>query len=231
MTPNRSTPDAGSSWLGRHRIALLAGTALAVVLASLLWTRPLPEGRFTAAGVGAPVVMHTSGGRLEVATVTATEAFSLDAPTKKLLGIDLGKTVSSVKARVVYRFHIEMAREWPIRIDGARAIVEAGEIKPTLPVAFDTATMETQTNSGWARFDKHQNLEQLERRLSPGLAERAEGYKGLALESARRSVGDFVRTWLMKEHARPGVTYQVEVVFPGEALPLKTTYRPGNAAP
>src|SRR4030095_11753539 len=118
------------------------------------------------------MVMHTSGGRLEVATVTGPQAFKLDAPPKSLLGVDVVKTVSHIQANVVYRYHIEMAKEWPIKVRGSTAIVEAAEIKPTLPVAFDSATMEKQTKSGWARFDKDENLDQLERSLSPQLEER-----------------------------------------------------------
>jgi hypothetical protein len=210
----------------RQRITLLISAAVIVALVWLLWPREKPTGRLTVATADVPVVMHTSGGRLEVATVTATEGFKLDAPPKSLLGVDMGKTISNVQTKVVYRFYIDMAKEWPIRIQGTTAIVEAAEIRPTLPVAFDTATMEKQTRSGWARFDKHENLEELERRMSPKLEERAYGYKGLALESARKSVGDFVRTWLIKEgHSQQGVPYQVQVFFPGEPVPYATPGR------
>jgi len=216
----------------RRRLALCVGVAAIVALGWLAWPKDKPTGRLTGATVDVPIVMHTSGGRLEVATVTATEAFKLDAPPKSLLGVDLGKTVSNVQARVVYRYHIEMAKEWPIKVRGTTAIVEAAEIKPTLPVAVDTATMEKQTTSGWARFDKYENLDQLERSLSPQLEERAYRYKGLALESARKSVADFVRTWLMKEKpAQQPATYQVVVVFPGEPSPLAATGSSNSLSP
>jgi hypothetical protein len=216
----------------RQRITLFLGAAVVVAPVWLFWPKEKPAGRLTVATAGVPVVMHTSGGRLEVATVTATEALKFDAPPKSLLGVDMGKTISNVQTKVVYRFYIEMTKEWPITIQGTTAIVEAAEIKPTLPVAFDTATMEKQTRSGWARFDKHDNLEELERRMSPKLEERAYGYKGLALESARKSVGDFVRTWLIKEgHSQQGVPYQVQVVFPGEPVPAATSGRSSSPSP
>lgn len=209
-----------------------AAAALVPLAAWLLWPKDKPAGRVTAASADVPVVMHTSGGRLEVATVTATEVFRLDAPPRTLLGIDLGSTVSQVRVKVVYRYHIEMAREWPIRLRGAAAVVEAGEVKPTLPVAFDTTTLEKETRSGWGRFDKHQNLDELERRMTPELDRRAQGYKALALEAARRSVGDFVRTWLVKERLRPaGTTTSVQVVFAGEPASAETTARPSSATP
>ena len=212
-------------------VATAAAAALLVLAGWVLWPKDKPQGRVSVTSADVPVVMHTSGGRLEVATVTATEIFRRDAPPSTFLGIDLGNTVSQVRVKVVYRYHIEMAREWPIRFRGAAAVVEAGEMKPTLPVAFDTATLEKETRSGWGRFDKHQNLDELERRMTPELDRRAEGYKSLALEAARRSVGDFVRTWLIKERLWPaGTTTSVQVVFPGEPAPAETTARPASAA-
>ena len=218
----------------RQRLASAIGALLfaALALTWLFWPKQKPTGQMIVATLDVPVVMHTSGGRLEVATVTAREAFTFDAPPKMLLGVDLGKTASHVQAQVVYRFHIEMAKEWPIRFLGTTAVVEAGEIEPTVPVAFDTSTMHKQTKSGWARFDKHENLDELERRMSPELEKRAHAYKGLALESARKSVGDFVRTWLVKEADwKEGAGYAVKVVFPGEPLPSETTNRPRPTAP
>jgi hypothetical protein len=223
-----------SSMNDRQRLVAIASVLLVAVLGTTLLLRSngRPGSRMTVATMDVPVVMHTSGGRLEVATVTATEVFKLDAPPKTLLGVDLGRTVSHVQASVVYRFHIEMAKEWPIRFFGTTAVVEAGQIKPTLPVAFDTSTVQKQTKSGWARFDKHENLDALERRMSSELEKRAHGYSGLALESARKSVGDFVRTWLIKEaHWKQGSDHSVQVVFPGEFPPSGTLARPPSTAP
>ena len=218
----------------RQRLTISIGALLVAVLGLiwLFWPKAKPSGSMTVATMDVPVVMHTSGGRLEVATVTATEGFKFDAPPKTLLGVDLGRTVSHVQTKVVYRFHIEMVKEWPIRFLGTTAVVEAGEIKPTLPVAFDTSTMQKQTKSGWARFDKHENLDELEHRMSPELEKRAHGYNGLALESARKSVGDFVRTWLVKEAQwKQGTDHAVQVVFPGEPVPSGTTTQPPPTAP
>jgi len=205
MTENKTTQTA----IG------VAALAVVIVLV-LLWPREKPPDPVKAALAGVPLVMHTSGGRLEVATVKVVEGFKLADP-KELLGISLGTTVSDVQVAVVYRYHIEMAKEWPIKLVGQTALVEAGEIKPQLPVAFDTRTMEKNTSSGWARFDKHDNLERLEKSLSPMLEARAPGYKKLAVEAARKSVSDFVTKWLLKYHPlEHGAIPRVEVVFPGE---------------
>ena len=211
-----------------------AGAALllaVIVVSAWLWPHERPTDKSTAASASVPLVMHTSGGRLEVATVTATEAFKLATP-KELLGIDLGTTVSQIQVPVVYRFYIEMTKEWPITPDGQSLIVQAGEIKPQLPVAFDTRTIEKHTTSGWARFNKAANLDKLERSLSPLLEARAPGYKQLATEAARKSVSDFVTTWLLKHHPLPdGTTRRVHVFFPGEAPTTQRVFNPNTAQP
>ena len=208
------------------RIVLVAIVAL-VTLGWLFWPSEKPAGTLSSASLDVPIVMHTAGGRLEVATITTTEAFQFDAPPKSFLGIDLGKTVSHAQVKVVYRYHIDMAKEWPVRFQGNAAVVEAGDIKPTLPVAFDTSTMHKDTRSGWARFDKHENLAELELRLSPELERRSHGYKALALPAARQTVAVFVQTWLSRQqHWHSLGIKEVKVVFPGDPPVSGVTLRP-----
>ncbi|MFM7625467.1 MAG: hypothetical protein ACKO7G_03180 [Gammaproteobacteria bacterium] len=168
-----------------------------------------------------PVVMRTKGGLLEVATVRALERFTRE-DSRDFWGIDLGTTVSQIQVPVTYRFHIEMAREWPIEIRGRTAIARAPAIKPSLPVAFDTTLMEKYTRAGWARFNKEENLAALERSMTPTLAERAAGdaYRGLAEDAARRTIAEFITTWLLKETDwKRDPLHKVVVLFPGEKPP------------
>lgn len=216
----------------RQPKAMVVAAAISALLATswTLWPQANPSAKISVASVDVPVVMHTDGGRLEVATVEVTESFIFEAAPRTFLGMDLGRTVSQVQVRVVYRFHIEMSKEWPIRFKESIAVVEAGEIKPTLPVAFDTETMVKVTSSGWGRFDKHENLAALELRMTPELKKRAAGYRTLAVDSARRSVGDFVRNWLIKNrHWQGGSAQSVQVYFPGETPPSGMTSQPTNA--
>ena len=109
-------------------------------------------------------------------------------------------------------------------------MVEAGEIKPTLPVAFETSTVQRDTRSGWARFDKHENLAALERRLSSELERRSLGYRTLALAPARQTVAAFVRTWLSSEqHWRSLQISEVKVLFPEDRAASGTAQPPSLA--
>jgi len=92
--------------------------------------------------------MPTAGGRFEVAAIRASEAFARSDPRLLLDLIDLGTTVSEVRVDATYRFHIGMARAWPLRIVGKTCPVRAGALRPTLPGAFDTATVERRTHRG-----------------------------------------------------------------------------------
>ena len=168
-----------------------------------------------------PVVMRTRGGLLEVATVRALERFTRE-DSRDFWGIDLGTTVSQIQVPVTYRFHIEMAREWPIEVRGLTAIARAPAIKPSLPVAFDTTLMEQYTRAGWARFNKEENLEALQRSMTPTLAARASGdaYRGLAEEAARKTIAEFITIWLLKETEwKRDPAHKVVVLFPDEARP------------
>lgn len=173
---------------------------------------------------GPVVVMRTPGGALEIATVKADERFTRNDP-KVLWGVDLGKTISQIQVTVTYRYHIEMAKEWPMTIQGKTCIIRAGPVMPALPVALDTTTMKKYTANGWARFNKNQNLASLERTLTPELQTRAQSnrYRQLATDAGRKTVAEFVTNWLLKEQSwKRDPEYQVLVVFPGEPLPLSS---------
>jgi hypothetical protein len=203
----------------------IGGFGLAVLLAvagSAFYLTPRlnPEVETTTTVVAdeVPVVMRTSGGLLEVATIRAHERFTRE-DAKEFWGIDLGKTVSHIQGPAFYRYHIELAPEWIVTIKDKTCFVVAPPIKPSLPVAFDTTSLQKYTSNGWARFNKNENLAVLERSITPLLAQRAvaPNYLRLATEPARETVKEFVTKWLVKEqHWKRDPTYTVQVAFHGE---------------
>lgn len=172
-----------------------------------------------------PLVIRTPGGLLEVATVRATERFSR-RDTKSFWGIDLGETVTEIQLQAIYRFHMPMAQRWPVQLRDGVAEVNAPAFQPSRPVAFDTASMQLWGRNGWARFNKEESLQILQRSLTQQLGERAQSphYRELATEAARRTVAEYVRTWLI-HHGQS--VQEVRVRFPGEAR----ASAPGTAKP
>lgn len=178
-----------------------------------------------------PVVMRTEGGLLEVATIKATERFTR-ADTKEFWGIPLGTTVSQIQVPVLYRYHIELARDWELSIQGKASVVRAPQLKPSLPVAFDTAALQKYSHSGWARFNSQENLATLERSITAELQARAQSdrYLQLATGAARLTVQEFVTRWLLKEQQwQRDPAYSVQVVFPEEPLPSQRAIQPSTA--
>jgi hypothetical protein len=205
----------------------LRPAALAALLAAVLAAGWLAHERFGPPGAaggragGIPVVMRSPGGLLEIATVTVHERFTR-TDTKAFWGLPLGTTVSIIQVPVTYRFHVEMAREWPIHLQGKTAIVRTGEVQPSLPVAIDTGQMEKYTQNGWARFNKDENLAQLEKSVTAELQNRARdpATRQLAMDAGRKTVREFVTTWLLKEQAwKRDAEHRVVVLFPGETAP------------
>lgn len=174
---------------------------------------------------GLPVVMATDGGRLEISSVTVYERFKR-ADALKLFGRDIPGTTADthLQLRVVYRYYIDMEKAWPLqRLEGGRWLVRAGAAKPSLPVAFDTRDLEVYTDKGWLRLGAQRNLTELLRTLSPELEARAKSaaYLQLATDAGRKTVGDFVRTWLLTAKQVPDAgKAKVVVLFPGEVPEL-----------
>lgn len=165
-------------------------------------------------------VMRTPGGVLEVARIKAYERITRKDPFKLLQdSVDLGTTVSEIDVAVLFRYHIELAKEWPIVCSKGVCIVHSGTLRPSLPPAIYSDEVRKRTESGWARFNKDANLEALERSLTNELSNRATSDRNLtpAIEAGRKTVEEFARTWMVKHRIRPGEPMpRIVVLFPGE---------------
>ena len=167
-------------------------------------------------------VIRTEGGLLQVSTLRAPEYFKAVKP-HDLLGVDLGATTTHIRVPATYHFHIELAREWKLRVrpDGS-VIVIAPPVKPTLPVAIDTARLERQAEGRWSLFTGARELEALQRTITSQLADKAAspGYIAFQREAARQTVAEFVQRWLLTQerwkNAARGST--VRVFFADEPI-------------
>jgi hypothetical protein len=116
-----------------------------------------------------------------------------------------------------------MADVWKLELRPDRTcVVRTSPVEPTLPVAFDTATLERFTTSGWARFDKHESLADLERSLTAALAGMSRNHLASAMEVGRPVLQNWVADWLLK-YEKEGDRYKVLIVYPGEAIPASVT--------
>jgi hypothetical protein len=170
-----------------------------------------------------PHITSTQGDVLELAISRSQETFRREDELR--IGWDwvyLGTTVVEIRVPVTYRYHLRLSDRWQLAARDQVCVVRAPSIHASLPPAIDTTRMEKRAESGWARFDKYDQLTELERSLTGILVQRSMDRDHLQLvrEACRKSVAEFVMKWLMREGQwRRDRFAAIIVVFPDE-LPV-----------
>ena len=215
-------------------IAVAAVGAVAVALAAaiiyLLWTWLGPAASVVHASrtVSLTLVSRTPGGMLEVASVSTTELFEKKSMLT-IAGLNLGTTVSQIKVPAVFRYQVRLAADWRAYVSDGKLLVIAPAMTPSLPVAIDTARMEMQTTSGWARANAQENLEALHREISSALEVKAKSaaYVDAQREQARKTVAEFVAKWLLEQERWKTIRpEQVKVYFADEPIERLRSFGP-----
>jgi hypothetical protein len=164
----------------------------------------------------------THGDVLEVAISQTDESFTR-ADSLGIAGAAsyLGTTISEIRTPVTFRYHIRLSDRWQLSSRGNVCVVIAPSLRPSLPPAIHTDRMDTNTKSGWLRFNAQDNLRALEKSISPILSERAADAAHISLvrDTARKSVAEFVKNWLLREdHWRKDRFTAIIVVFEDEVV-------------
>ncbi len=167
-----------------------------------------------------PHLVPDGGTRLELAAFEAVETLSRTDDRRIFFDlVPVGSTVSEIRLPVTYRYHLRLDEPWSLSVSDGVCVVRAPAIRPTLPPAIHTDRMEKRSESGWLRFDEAEQMEALERSLTPRLAARAQDPDHLELvrEPCRRRVAEFVQSWLLLEDQwGPERFTHVEVIFADE---------------
>ena len=166
-------------------------------------------------------IASTQGDVLELATLDTEETVTkFDTKTLFNEAIYLGTTVAEIRAMVVYRYHLKLSDSWNLTVENGRCVVVAPAIRPSLPPAVRSETMEKKSEAGWLRFNASENMAELEKGLTSILERRAEapGKIKHVREASRLSVAKFVQHWVLKEqkeHAEGGIR-EIVVIFSDE---------------
>ena len=166
-----------------------------------------------------PVITSTHGDVLELATSRSTETFKQeDAQNTFWNLVYKGTTTAEIRVPVTFRYHILLSDPWRLAAKGNVCFVCAPQIRPSLPPAIDTGFMEKRSEDGWARFDKDQQLDQLEKEMTGRLNRRAKdaAHLDLVREQCRKSVAEFVKNWLIQRAQWTNTFDAIVVAFPGE---------------
>lgn len=163
-------------------------------------------------------IASTNGDVLELSTLEVEESITR-FDTKTLFDtFYLGTTESEIRAQVVYRYHLKLSDDWKLSVQDGRCVVLAPAIRPSLPPAIRTDTMEKKSAAGWFRFNAVENLAALEKEMT-SLLERRAGAPGKirqVREASRQSVAQFVRAWVLKEQPSQEQIKEIVVIFPDE---------------
>jgi len=166
-------------------------------------------------------IASTNGDVLELATLDIEETVTRFDSKTLFDVVYLGTTESEIRAMVVYRFHLKLSDDWKLSEKDGRCVVVAPTIRPSLPPAVRTETMEKKSEAGWLRFNAAENLSALEKSLTPILERRAGAPSKIrnVREAARTSVAKFVQQWLLKQQKdlEQGGIREIVVIFPDES--------------
>jgi hypothetical protein len=167
--------------------------------------------------------LNPGGTLLELASFEAHERLRrVDERSALFDLLYLGTNVTEIRAPVTYRYHLRLDDPWWLEVRGHTCLVRAPRIRPSLPPAIHTDRMEKHSERGWLRFDVDEQMQALEKSLTPRLNERAADGRQLELvrETCRRRVAEFVRNWLLREdHWRRDRFRSVVVVFADDPQP------------
>lgn len=167
-----------------------------------------------------PQISATGGDVLELAVSTSDELIRrTDERRIAWDRIYLGTTAVEIRVPVTFRYHVLLSDKWMLASRSNVCLVLAPPIRPSLPPAIHTEGMETRAESGWARFDKDEQLEKLQAELTSLLKHRAmdPAHSRLVREECRKSVATFVKNWLLREaHWRSDRFTAIIVRFPDE---------------
>jgi hypothetical protein len=208
---------------------LLLGLVVLLLLAlpRVVAARKTIETRFRESLVEAK---SNDGDVLEVATVRTEESVAIsDAKALWFLNIpvNLGKTVSSLRVPVTYRFHVLLSGEWHVAETRETVSVHAPAVRPSLPPAPDISAMDVQTERGWFRFNAKDVEQQVRALVTDELNSRAARLSRtpVAADLARRSVTNYLKgrmSWLSR-----ACRHKVFVVrFQNEAAPSEDAREP-----
>lgn len=172
-------------------------------------------------------IASTNGDVLELATMDLEEAITR-FDTKALFDtFYIGTTESEIRAVVVYRYHLKLSDEWRINVENGRCVVIAPAIRPSLPPAIRTETMQKKSAAGWLRFNAAENLSALEKGMTNILETRAGAPSKIrhVREASRQSVAQFVRQWVLSqdENKQQQQIQEIVVIFPDEAAAKSAT--------
>lgn len=199
----------------------VAATAVILVIAAAAWQRfgqPASQQRVELLDPAKVEMIRTPGGLLEVSAMEKVEEFgwrtSWDCPLVDCSR--LPKTVSKVRVKAHYVYQIPLASEWRMELEGDHYKLKVPALQLRRPVAFDTATMQIETQAGVFSPAAAPNRENAVRHIGPELAQRGAGdaYLNAQRQAAEKTVREFAQKWMVEQGRKPVRPIAVDFTAP-----------------
>jgi hypothetical protein len=109
-------------------------------------------------------------------------------------------TTVVIRVPVIYRYYVPASGEWDIKVIDNTCLIYAPELRPTLPPAIQTDSMKISTIEGPLAFHGEEQQAKLLQSLTPQLEKNAKDSTKVKFirEEARKTVAEFVQTWLLQ---------------------------------
>jgi hypothetical protein len=152
---------------------------------------------------------------LHVARLNRVEVYERTSKAQ-ILGISLPDIVVSVSFPVEYNFNLSLVAPWKFEKRNQTLWVYAPELAAQTP-AVNVSEMKFVVQKGSFLRNENDVKEKLQKELTGYLSENSIQLKKDVRSEARKSVEQFVRTWVASQFAETDASrIQIRVVFPGE---------------
>ncbi|MNK92136.1 hypothetical protein D3C87_1122540 [compost metagenome] len=136
----------------------------------------------------------------------------------KILWVDLPPMIVKVDVPVEYNYFINLISGWSFKALGEGLIVKVPELSSSTP-ALDIAKLKMTIEAGSLLRNQKNALDKMTQELPGLLVDRAIENRELVREEARKSVENFVRTWIQQVTNRQ-FDRAIKVEFPSDSKSL-----------
>lgn len=158
--------------------------------------------------------------KLQVAELNQVEVFERTSSLSLFWNqVKLPDVVVSITTPVHFVYTVDMTGPWEFLISGQTLEVHVPDLGYNPPAANLSAT-KFDIKQGSMFRDGQSVLNKLKSEITPFLDQRAEQNKALVQETARKSIKDFVTTWMNEKFTQDQKKLVVEVKFPHELAPV-----------
>lgn len=154
--------------------------------------------------------------KLQVAQLNQVEVFERTSKLNVLWDqVKLPDVVVSITTPVHYVYAVDMKGPWEFVIYGQILIVNAPKLEFNNP-APDISATKFEVKKGSIFRDGQAALRDLQNQITPLLSQRAEQNIPLIKETARKSIQDYVTTWMNSKFQQDQQKLEVQVHFPDD---------------